>query len=178
MFKLPIRTWVCNAAAVFSGPHGAVTDQAAAAQCSRETVYEHARKVEQRLAVPPADNAELAALRAENQRLRQALAACEAEVARRVRFDKSRQRQFTTAAFVSGMSLRPIEDLIGLLLSESDVKAPDHTTLGRWVQAQARQAGPVLKVLDPQCASRVQTLCPDEIFFGGGRPWSGSNPQA
>ena len=115
---------------------------------------------------------------AENQRLRQALAASEAEVARRIRFDKSRQRQFTTAAFANGVSLRPIEDLIDLLLSDSDAKAPDHTTLGRWVQEEARKAGPVLTVLDSQCASRVQTLCPDEIFFGGGRPWSGSNPQA
>ena len=178
MFKLPIRTWVCNAAAVFSGPHGAVTEQAAAAQCSRETVYEHARKVEQRLAVPPADDAVWAELRAENQRLRQALAACEAEVARRVRFDKSRQRQFATVAFAIGVSLRPIEDLIGLLLSESDAKAPDHTTPGRWVAAPAQHAAPILKVLDAQCASQVNTLCLDEIFFGGGRPWSGSNPRA
>jgi anti-sigma factor RsiW len=28
MFRLPIRTWILNAAAVFSGPHGAVTRQA------------------------------------------------------------------------------------------------------------------------------------------------------
>jgi hypothetical protein len=178
MFKLPIRTWVCNAAAVFSGPHGAVTEQAAAAQCSRETVYEHARKVEERLAVPPAHDAVLAELRAENQRLGQALAEREADAARRVRFDKSRQRQFATTAFAMGLSLRQIEDLVGLLLSESDAKAPDHTTLGRWVAEQARHAAPLLKVLDAQCASRVNTLCLDEIFLGGGRPWSGSNPQA
>ena len=55
MFKLPVRTWVRNAAAVFSGPHGAVTHQADQAGCSRETVYQHARKVEQRLAAAPAD---------------------------------------------------------------------------------------------------------------------------
>ena len=49
MFKLPIRTWVCNAAAVFSGPHGAVIQPAQESGCSRETVSEHARKLEQRL---------------------------------------------------------------------------------------------------------------------------------
>jgi hypothetical protein len=39
MFKLPIRTWILNAAAVFSGPHGAVTRQAEQAGCSRnETI--------------------------------------------------------------------------------------------------------------------------------------------
>ena len=38
MFKLPIRTWILNAAAVFSGRHGAVTRQAEQAGCSRQTV--------------------------------------------------------------------------------------------------------------------------------------------
>ena len=41
MFKLPIRTWVRNAAAVFSDRHGSVTEQAQDSQCRRETVYEH-----------------------------------------------------------------------------------------------------------------------------------------
>src|SRR5271166_6196519 len=50
MFKLPVRTWVRNAAAVFSGQYGFVTGQAQDSQCSRETVYEHARKVEERQA--------------------------------------------------------------------------------------------------------------------------------
>ena len=55
MFKLPIRTWILNAAAVFSGQHGAVTRQAEQAGCSRQTVYSHARKLEQRLADEPAN---------------------------------------------------------------------------------------------------------------------------
>ncbi len=65
MFHLPIRTWVSNAAAVFSGEHGAVTRQAQESQCSRETVYQHARKVEKRLADEPDDV--VAKLRGENQ---------------------------------------------------------------------------------------------------------------
>ena len=39
MFNLPSRTWILNAAAVFSGQHGAVTCQAEQAGCSRQTVY-------------------------------------------------------------------------------------------------------------------------------------------
>ena len=54
MFKLPVRTWILNAAAVFSGPHGAVTRQAEQAGCSRQTVYQHAHKLEQRLGDRPA----------------------------------------------------------------------------------------------------------------------------
>ena len=44
MFKLPVRTWILNAAAVFSGRHGAVTRQAEQAGCSRQTVYQHAQQ--------------------------------------------------------------------------------------------------------------------------------------
>ena len=54
MFNLPIRTWILNAAAVFSGQHGAVTRQAEQAGCSRQTVYQHALKLEQRLGDEPA----------------------------------------------------------------------------------------------------------------------------
>jgi len=46
MCKLPFRGWIANAAARFSGPRGSVTQQAHQADCSRQTVYDHAKKVE------------------------------------------------------------------------------------------------------------------------------------
>ena len=49
MNTLSLRTWVRNAAAVFSGCYGAVTRQAVQVGCSRQTVYDHARRIEQRL---------------------------------------------------------------------------------------------------------------------------------
>ena len=52
MITLSLRTLVRNAAAVFSGCYGAVTRQAEQAGCSRQTVYEPARRVEQRLRSP------------------------------------------------------------------------------------------------------------------------------
>src|SRR4051794_32494972 len=178
MFKLPIRTWVCNAAAVFSGPHGAVTRQAEEAGCSRETVYEHARKLEQRIAAAPAESEELARLRAENQQLRREIADLRRDGERAVRFDKPRQHRFATAAFASGVSLRQIEELLALLLSASPMNAPDHSTVGHWIDRQAERAGKVLEALDSRCAPLVRTLCLDEIFFGGGRPWWGSSRRA
>ena len=72
MFKLPVRTWILNAAAVLSGQHGGVTRQAEQSECSRETVYQHARKVERHLATEPDADA-VAELREENQRLREEL---------------------------------------------------------------------------------------------------------
>lgn len=175
MFKLPVCTWILNAAAVFSGRHGAVTQQAKQSGCSRETVYEHARKLEQRLADESAAGV-VGELRAENQRLHEEIAELKREAEGQGRIDRAKLRQLVTTAFAMGVSLRQVEDLLGVLLSPEEV--PDHSTLGRWVQAEAQRAGEVLKALDPACASRVQTLAVDEIFFGGARPWSGSSRRA
>ena len=114
MAKLSLRTWIRNAAAVFSGQHGAVTRQAEQADCSRETVYQHARKLEQRLATEPAADA-VAELHAENRRLRQRIAELERAADGAVRCDKAKQRRLAVTAFAMGVSLRQIEDLRGTL---------------------------------------------------------------
>jgi hypothetical protein len=45
MLKIPFATWIANAAARLAGTYGDVTQQADAADCSRQTVYDHAKKV-------------------------------------------------------------------------------------------------------------------------------------
>ncbi len=82
--------------------------------------------------------------------------------------DPLKQRRLATTACAMGLSLRQTEDLFQVLLPPG--KAPDHSTIGRWVKSEAKRAGQVLGVLDPACARRVQTLALDEIFFGGDRP--------
>ena len=74
MSTLSLRTWVRNAAAVFSGRQGAVAQQADQSQCSRQAVYQHARKLEQRLSDRPQPDAVIARLRLENQQLRRTIA--------------------------------------------------------------------------------------------------------
>jgi hypothetical protein len=175
MFKLSPRAWILNAAAVFSGRHGAVTQQAELSGCSRETVYHHARKVERRLDGESATEV-MAELRAENQRLDEVIARLKRETEGRVFLDKGKLQKLVVTAFAMGVSLRQVEDLLSVLLSAEE--AHDHSTLGRWVQVAAQQAGQVLKVVDLECTSRVQTLAVDEIFFGGDRPWLGSSQQA
>ena len=74
MCKIPFRGWIANAAARFSGPRGSVAQQAQQADCSRQTVYDHARKVEAAVKAEHGGRAtrmskrirEIAALRREN----------------------------------------------------------------------------------------------------------------
>jgi hypothetical protein len=171
MFKLPVRTWILNAAAVFSGQHGAITRQADQAGCSRQTVYQHAHKLEQRLAAEPAADPPT-----EDRSRPEAVAAPQPAAGPRILLDQDKLKELATTAFAMGLSLRQIEDLLGVLLPADAV--PDHATLGHWVQAEARCAGAVLAALDPACADRVDALALDEIFFGGDRPYSGSSRRA
>src|SRR6516165_7483637 len=160
MFNLPIRTWILNAAAVFSGQHGAVTRQAEQSGCSRQTVYQHAPKLEQRLGDEPA--AEPPA--AERPGL-EAVTVPEPPAGPCILLDKDKLKELTTTAFAMGVSLRQIEGLLGVLLPADEV--PDHSTLGRWVRAGGHRAGAVLAALDPAFDDRLGTLALDEIFFGG-----------
>jgi hypothetical protein len=162
MLALSLRNLVRNAAAVFSGRYGAVTRQAEQAGCSRQTVYNQARRLEQRLQTPAPEPPPPSAP--------------EPPAGPCVLLDRDKLKELATVAFAMGLSLRQIEDLLGRLLPEGEV--PDHSTLGHWVQAEARRAGEVLKALDPACADRVEALAIDEIFFGGDRPSSRSSRRA
>jgi hypothetical protein len=159
MITLSLRTWVRNAAAVFSGSYGAVTRQAEQAGCSRQTVYEHARLIEQRLgpAAPASPSVDVPT---------------PTPVAL---LDEPTRRRLAVTAFAMGISTRQIEDLLRVILGED---GPDHSTIGRWIADETKKAKPVLETLDAACVPRVHTLALDEIFFGGDRPWSGSSRRA
>jgi hypothetical protein len=161
MTTLSLRTLVRNAAAVFSGCYGAVTRQAEQAGCSRQTVYDHARQIEQRLQ-PVAPAAPSAAVPTPAP-------------TPAVSLDEATRRRLAVTAFAMGISTRQIEDLLRVILAE---EAPDHSTIGRWVADEAGKAKHVLGALDAACIPRVHTLAVEEIFFGGGRPWSASSRRA
>lgn len=159
MNTLSIRDAVRNAAAVFSGVYGSVTRRAQEADCSRQTVYDHARHVEQSLQ-PPAPATPPVAVPVPTPA---------------PSLDEPTRRRLAVTAFAMGISTRQIEDLLRVLL---EVDGPDHSTIARWIAEAARQAKPVLQALDLACIPRIQTLAADEIFFGGGRPWWGSSRPA
>ena len=166
MLNLSLRTWICNAAAVFSHCYGAVSAQAEVAACSRQTVYEHAHLLEQRLLH---HQDQLHHLRSENAALRQQLDTAHSQLAAALPPLSERLPRLAVTAQAMGISLRQVEELLATLLPAEQV--PDHATLGRWTQAAATQAGHILDQLDPLCQPLVQTVCADEIFFGGLLPW-------
>jgi hypothetical protein len=169
--KLPIPVVIGNAAAVHSGQHGDVTARAAEVDCSRQTVYYHAAKVEQALhdADLPGpsreklleENAalhkEIDALRKENEELGQAYA-------QSVDFSEAKRQQFAACGASMGLSINQILMLMAILLPLS-VDRPSRATVGRWIQAAAQRARRILSVLDKACHNLVLVVAIDEIFF-------------
>jgi hypothetical protein len=103
-----VLAWIGNAAARLCGTHGAVTAQARQLDCSRQTVYDHADKVQRAVAdahLPGPSRCQLLQenrrLRDENQQLWQALDHT---------FDcpEAKRRQFAVSAAAMGLSLQQI----------------------------------------------------------------------
>ena len=167
MAKLSVLAWIGNAAAVLFGRHGDVTARAQQAGCSRQAAYAHADQVEQAVADARLPGPSRQQLLDDNRALRQQLEQLQArhQAEQHVDLGKDRQRRLAATAWAMGLSLGQLQDLLGLLLPAG--KAPGRSTLGRWVLAAARRAGPVLDALDAAAAPRAPVLCPDEIFFHG-----------
>jgi hypothetical protein len=163
VFTLPPRAWIGNAAAALCGRRGDITRQAHHVGCSRQTVYDHATKVQQALAdahAPGPSREQLLRdvlhLRQENRQLWQALEhsfGC----------PQLKRHQFAVAAAAMGLSLQQTLTLLAILLPAGLL--PSRATLGRWVRHGARRAGRLLRLLDRACRGLVVTLCLDEIFF-------------
>jgi hypothetical protein len=165
MLKIPVATWIANAAACLSGAYGDVTRQADAARCSRQAVYDHAQKVQDAVLAEHAGGPTHDELIRENQHLRQENARLWDWLAQTVEFPASKQQQFTVTAAAMGLSLNQVLTLLDLILGTR--ARPGRGTLGRWVQAAGIAAGRVLKHLDRQCRALVLVGCLDEIFFHG-----------
>src|SRR3954467_2356756 len=149
MLKRPWVTWIANAGAALTGAYGDVTRQAEVADCSRQTIYDHAQKVQ--AAVEDAHNGgpTRAELIEQNQQLRQENARLWDWLAGTIEFPPSKQREFSVTACAMGLSLNQALVLLGLLLGQP--ACPGRSTLHRWIQAAGLAAGCVLKSLDARC---------------------------
>jgi hypothetical protein len=165
MLKIPFATWIANAAAGLTGIYGAATRQAEVADCSRQTIYDHARKVQAALEDAHDGGPTRAQLIERNQSLRQENAQLWGWLAQSLEFPPSKQREFSVTAAAMGLSLNQIIVLLALILG--DQACPGRSTLHRWIKAAGLAAGRVLKCLDARCKALVLVGCLDEIFFHG-----------
>ncbi len=165
MCTIPFALWIVDAAAQFSSRHGAVSQQAKQTNCSRQTVYDHARKVLWAVV------SEFAGCPSRQQLLKQVLILSQENAQLRDRlstapeFAQTKQQEFSAKARGMGLSLNQIRALLLVFLGPE--ATPARSTIERWVQAAGKAAGKVLMWLDAQCKALVLLGCLDEIFFRG-----------
>jgi hypothetical protein len=165
MLKIPFPTWIANAAAGLTGIYGDVTRQADVADCSRQTIYDHTRKVQAAVEDAYDGGPTRTELIERNQDLRQENAQLWDWLAQTVEFPPEKQREFTVTATAMGLSLTQILVLLKLILGKH--AGPARSTLHRWTKRAALAATRVLKSLDAQGKALILVGCLDEIFFHG-----------
>jgi hypothetical protein len=163
MLKLPLLSWVGNAAAVLCGRHGDVAEQARQAACSRQTVYDHAGKVQRAVAAAALPGPDRPRLLQEIEQLRDESRQLWGCLDQSIDCPEDKLRQFAVTATAMGLSLSQALALLAILVPAR--RRPSRATLGRWALHAARKAGVLLAALDQACRCLVLCLCLDEIFF-------------
>ncbi len=165
MLKIPFVTWIANAAVGLTGLYGDVTQQAKAVDCSRQTVYDHARKVQAAVEAEHQGGPTHAELVEQNQDLRHENARLWDWLALTIEFPKGKQEEFAVTAAAMGLSLNQVLVLLALILGQQACHG--RSTWHRRIKAAGLAAGRVLKGLDARCRVLVLVGCLDEIFFHG-----------
>src|SRR3954447_12982956 len=165
MLKIPLATWIANAAVGLTGLYGDVTRQAQVADCSRQTIYDHAHKVQAAVVDAHDGGPTRATLMAQIHQLRQENAQLWDWLAQTIEFPADKQHEFTVTAAAMGLSLNQILVLLALILGKQ--ACPGRSTMHRWIKLAGLTAGRVLKLLDSRCRALALVGCLDEIFFHG-----------
>src|SRR5947209_4336679 len=153
MLKIPFVTWIANAAVGLTGLYGDVTRQAEAADCSRPTVYDHARKVQAAVEAEHQGGPTRAEWLAQNQHLRREKAQLWEWLALTSEFPKAKPEEFAVTAVAMGLSLTQVLALLALLLGKQ--ACPGRSTVHRRIKAAGLAAGRVLKSRDARCRALV-----------------------
>ena len=165
MLKIPLASWIANAAACLCGRYGDVTAQAQHAGCSRQTAYDHAQKVLAAVEAAQAQGPTRHDLLEQIRSLRHENAQLWAWLEQTIDFPEVKRQGFAITAAAMGLSLNQIGGLLAIVLGA--VARPSRSALHRVVQAAGRRAGRVLTILDEQCRALILVGCLDEIFFHG-----------
>jgi hypothetical protein len=119
MARLPIVSWIGNAAAVLTGGWGAVSRQAEDAGCSRQTAYDHAEKVE--AAVRDAAGGGPSREQLQQQLRQQAaeITALKKRLDDATEFSKQDQQRFAATATAMGLSYGQSRELLEIVVKKN-----------------------------------------------------------
>ena len=116
MAKLPIVSWIGNAAAVLVGGWGAVSRQAQAVGCSRQTAYDHAEKVEAAVRDAAAGRPSREQLQQQLRQQAERIAALEKRLADATEFPEQEQQRFAATATAMGLSYAQARELLEIMV--------------------------------------------------------------
>ena len=119
MAKLPIVSWIGNAAAVLVGGWGAVSRQAQVAGCSRQAAYDHAEKVQRAVQDAARGGATRDELRRQLLEKERQIAALEKRLAGATELPESEQQRFAATATAMGLSYAQAEELLGIVVKKN-----------------------------------------------------------
>ena len=119
MAKLPIVSWIGNAAAVLVGGWGAVSRQAQAAGCSRQTAYDHAEKVEAAVRDATGGGPSREQLQQQLRQQAERIAALEKRLADATEFPRARATTVCGHGNGDGVELRPSRELLEIMVKKN-----------------------------------------------------------
>ena len=133
MCTIPLPRWIVDAAARFSHRRGAVSQEAEQTDCSRQTVYDHGRKVLTAVALEHSGGPTRKQLVEQIETLRQENVHLSNQLKEAILFPEAKQQEFSAKGRSMGISLDQIGVLLVVLLGRE--VAPARLTIERWVQA-------------------------------------------
>lgn len=119
MARFPIVSWIGNAAAVLAGKWGAVSQQAQAAGCSRQSAYDHAEKVEAAVRDAVGGGSSREQLQQQVRQQAERLATLEKRLAKATEFPEQEQQRFAATATAMGLSYSQTRELLGIVVKKN-----------------------------------------------------------
>ena len=119
MARLPIVSWIGNAAAVLTGAWGAVSHQAKDAGCSRQTAYDHAEKVEAAVRDVAGGGPSREQLQQQLRQQTAEIVALKKKLDDATEFPKEEQQRFAATATAMGLSYSQARELLEIVVKKN-----------------------------------------------------------